>query len=466
MIYKQFRMQKSALDEKISIRIHNQDQEYDFNFDTLYKIKVLGQGQSIVAKYLHEPSNKFIAIKSIIVPRSRYRGINIESLCSIIEEIEILKILEHSEYVINYYGCGYDGDFLHLCLESMDESLQGLYKKMSDIPGFNYGHGILLENVAIAITNALVDCERNKIAHCDIKPGNILINASGQIKLSDFGEACILHRLKGPKGGTIFYWPPEKLAYGDADTQYEVGDYSQADVWALGMTLIECIYHSNPILMESHATGIEDFANIQKYILELDVDEFTGSKKDDFDMGGLLPSDSFPKLFVGSKMAKFIRRCLSRVPIRPKFNELLITQEYRDLIINPPFVSDFLIKVKKWFIQYYEIRTGDIKFPDDDRIYEFNLNDFEDKTPKYFEFHFHYREPLNSVKLLSQPQERYLHKPSNKELYFKRNVYTGHLNYNFYDEVQFLREFNDHTNIIKMYSNGFFSDFNGNEIVS
>lgn len=77
---------------------------------------------------------------------------------------------------------------------------------------------------------ALIACEENGIIHCDIKPGNILLNQYGDFKLGDFGIARTMDSTyDGRRYGTYNYMAPEvyhKLEYGPA-----------ADIYSLGMVM-------------------------------------------------------------------------------------------------------------------------------------------------------------------------------------------------------------------------------------
>lgn len=119
---------------------------------------------------------------------------------------------------------------------------------MELVPGKNLSEvgreGLLdffpLADIAIDTTSALLHAEHSGIVHGDIKPSNLLLDATGQVKLGDFGLARFLSDEQRREGlsGTLDYMAPELLG-GHPATH-------QSDMYALGATLHELSYGKPP----------------------------------------------------------------------------------------------------------------------------------------------------------------------------------------------------------------------------
>ena len=87
-----------------------------------------------------------------------------------------------------------------------------------------------------------------KLLHRDIKPENILVDRNFDVKLCDFGWACVLDSERPEFGlcGTLEYMSPEMLA----QKRHE----AKTDVWALGILLFELLHGSPPYKADNFET--------------------------------------------------------------------------------------------------------------------------------------------------------------------------------------------------------------------
>ena len=96
-----------------------------------------------------------------------------------------------------------------------------------------------------AVSGALTAAHKAGVLHLDIKPDNILINARGQVKVTDFGLATLADAagtgLAG--GGTIGYMPLEQMRREPLDVR--------TDEWSIAAVTYEMLSGDNPFYAES-----------------------------------------------------------------------------------------------------------------------------------------------------------------------------------------------------------------------
>ena len=91
---------------------------------------------------------------------------------------------------------------------------------------------------ALAYAHESGDDEGRPIVHRDVKPANVLISNSGEVKISDFGMAMVAGDAPDSVGGTPGYMAPEQ-SRGEAP-------HPCSDLYALGVLLAEMITGQRP----------------------------------------------------------------------------------------------------------------------------------------------------------------------------------------------------------------------------
>uniref|UniRef100_A0A1I8FJP5 mitogen-activated protein kinase kinase n=1 Tax=Macrostomum lignano TaxID=282301 RepID=A0A1I8FJP5_9PLAT len=157
-------------------------------------------------------------------------------------EISVLKRTVECPFVVYFYGAMFhDGD-IHILMELMDASLRqfylAAYSSAVNMPITNP----VLQYIAYSVLKALKD----------IKPSNMLINRSGQVKLCDFGVAGILkNSIAKSNVGCQLYVAPERVSIsmateGGLGAGDEPGFTTASDVWSLGISLLELASGAHP----------------------------------------------------------------------------------------------------------------------------------------------------------------------------------------------------------------------------
>jgi YVTN family beta-propeller protein len=157
-------------------------------------------------------------------------------------EAELAMSLEHPNVVPIHDAGDIDGR-LYLAMRHVEGT---------DLRVLLHAEGALDPPRALAIcsqvANALDAAHANGLVHRDVKPSNVLLDASEHVYLADFGLTRRLDEQGGPVGdgrsvGTPAYLAPEQIDGESVD--------GRADVYSLGCLLYECLTGEAPFVRGS-----------------------------------------------------------------------------------------------------------------------------------------------------------------------------------------------------------------------
>lgn len=214
-------------------------------------IRVLGKGAMGLVYEARDPNlNRRVAIKTIKVENlSEEAAAEYEARFK--TEAHSAARLQHPN-IVSVYDSDRHGDMAFLVMEF----IQGEDLKHHLDGGKRYS---LEQSLAMMreLLSALDYAHRQSIVHRDVKPANLLIEADGRIKLTDFGVARIQDsgeatRTQGSMVGTLKYMSPEQVQGQPID--------ARADLFAVGIVLYQLLTGKRPF------DGDTDFAIIQQIV--------------------------------------------------------------------------------------------------------------------------------------------------------------------------------------------------------
>ncbi|XP_041437234.1 mitogen-activated protein kinase kinase kinase kinase 4-like [Xenopus laevis] len=165
---------------------------------------------------------------------------DIEKRKDILQEVEVLELIRGHENVIGYYGAYYQRASVK------KPHYEGLWISMERWNGVavedliytseQYSlHESWIAYICKEVLKGLCHLENKKVIHHDLRPQNIILTTSADVKISDFSSATI-GEMSHSTSGRIPYLAPEVLAnFGKKTIWYN----SKADIWSLGISALQ-----------------------------------------------------------------------------------------------------------------------------------------------------------------------------------------------------------------------------------
>jgi eukaryotic-like serine/threonine-protein kinase len=214
-------------------------------------IRLLGKGAMGLVYEGRDPNlNRRVAIKTIKVDNLSDQAAS-EYDVRFRTEAHSAARLQHPN-IVSVYDSDRDGDIAFLVLEFVEGHDLKHHLDRGEVFTLAQTLGIMSD-----LLSALEYAHKQKIVHRDVKPANLLVQASGRIKLADFGVARIQDsgdatRTQGSIVGTLKYMSPEQLEGRPID--------ARADLFAAGVVLYQLLTSKRPF------DGDTDFAVIQNIV--------------------------------------------------------------------------------------------------------------------------------------------------------------------------------------------------------
>ncbi len=164
-------------------------------------------------------------------------------------EVEKLVVLAADRYVVQLLDVGWDVEPPYFVMDYIEHgSLEDRLNQAEPVPT---AHAVELFQ---EIATAMMHLHGKGILHCDLKPGNVLLDQDGKPRVADFGQSR-LSTDQTPALGTLFFMAPEQA---DMDAAPD----ARWDVYGLGALLFSMLTGKPPYYSAELADQIEDTQDI------------------------------------------------------------------------------------------------------------------------------------------------------------------------------------------------------------
>lgn len=183
----------------------------------------------------------YIAIKVLNV---QFRG-HPKSLIALQREAKKAQALAHPN-IVTVYDFDRDGSMVYLTMEYLSGQPLSRTLRMPDFKGMSYAETL---RIVTGIARALSYAHERGFVHCDLKPANVFLTDTGEVKVIDFGIARVFQKPQEEVEATVFdpgslggltpaYASPEML-------EHRVPD-PRDDIYALACITYELLTGRHP----------------------------------------------------------------------------------------------------------------------------------------------------------------------------------------------------------------------------
>ncbi len=224
-----------------------------FELKKLGKYEVIGElgrgAMGIVYRARDPIINRLVALKTITTSVADDPNL----LQRFYREAQSAGALQHPN-IVTIYDMGDEGGTPFIAMELVEgDSLEQVIARRATLP-------ISLKLVyALQACRAFDFAHKRGIIHRDIKPGNVMVNKEGLVKVVDFGIARVLETSKTQTGmliGTFAYMSPEQYHGEHAD--------ERSDIWSFGVLLYELLSYQRPFTGATPASLMRSICDLQE----------------------------------------------------------------------------------------------------------------------------------------------------------------------------------------------------------